>query len=122
MIITETFSQYPGEIGQTYSEGCNNLIKKNKAHLLTDVADLEYIMNWDKAQASQQTLLPDNITLNEEEKIVIKALDEYKKGTQIDKLSWSTQIPISQLASLLLTLEFEGWVKSLPGKNYMLAR
>ena len=37
---------FPGGIGETYSAGCNNLIKINKANLLTSVKDLEYIMNW----------------------------------------------------------------------------
>ncbi|TRX52447.1 DNA-protecting protein DprA [Fulvivirga sp. M361] len=112
----------PGEVGQTYSVGCNNLIKKNKAHLLTGISDLEYIMNWDKGSAVEQAPQPDLTSLNQDEKMVLQELDKYKKGTQIDKLSWSTQIPINKLASVLLTLEFQGWVKSLPGKNYKLTR
>ncbi len=36
----------PGNIRQGHSTGCNNLIKSNRAHLLTGVKDLEYIMNW----------------------------------------------------------------------------
>ena len=37
---------FPGNIGRSYSEGCNNLIKSNKASLITSVKDLEYGMNW----------------------------------------------------------------------------
>jgi DNA processing protein len=37
---------FPGNIGQSFSEGCNNLIKSNKAHLISSVKDLEYIMGW----------------------------------------------------------------------------
>src|SRR5690606_16227964 len=39
----------PGNLRQSHSAGCNNLIKSNRAHLLTSVKDLEYIMNWDPA-------------------------------------------------------------------------
>jgi DNA processing protein len=49
---------YPGNIGQSHSAGCNNLIKSNKAHLLTGIKDLEYIMNWDagiQPQAQEET-------------------------------------------------------------------
>jgi DNA processing protein len=35
----------------------------------------------------------------------------------MDDLSWQAQIPIGKLASLLLTLELQGLVKALPGKN-----
>lgn len=37
----------PGDVGHHFSEGCNNLIKTNKAHLLTCIEDIEYIMNWE---------------------------------------------------------------------------
>lgn len=36
----------PGNLGQSFSEGCNKLIKTNRANLFTSVKDLEYIMNW----------------------------------------------------------------------------
>jgi DNA processing protein len=34
----------PGNLGNTYSEGCNNLIKTHKANLMMGVKDLEYII------------------------------------------------------------------------------
>ena len=37
---------FPGNVGRSYSEGCNSLIKSNRAHLITSVKDLEYVMNW----------------------------------------------------------------------------
>ncbi len=108
----------PGEVGQKYSEGCNNLIKKNKAHLLTEISDLEYIMNWDRNDTSitQQPACLDH--LKPEEKRVMEELETGNQMAQIDQLSWSTQIPVNKLASVLLTLEFQGLVKSLPGNNY----
>src|SRR5690606_33107619 len=35
---------FPGNIGQGTSEGCNQLIKTNRAFLITSVKDLEYLM------------------------------------------------------------------------------
>jgi DNA processing protein len=40
----------------------------------------------------------------------------------IDEISWKTNLPISQIASLLLTLEFKGILSSLPGKMYRLTK
>ena len=108
----------PGEVGRKYSEGCNNLVKKNKAHLLTGISDLEYIMNWDKedTQTSPVPLSLDH--LDPDEKKVMAELENGTQVAQIDQLSWSTQIPVNKLASVLLTLEFQGLVKALPGNNY----
>ncbi|ELR73799.1 Rossmann fold nucleotide-binding protein Smf [Fulvivirga imtechensis AK7] len=114
----------PGEVGQPYSEGCNNLIKMNKAHLLTAVDDVEYIMNWEKedAEKQEQHSAHDISLLNDDEKLVFLQLQEYQQPILIDNLSWQTQLPVSKLASILLNLEFKGLVSALPGKSYKLAR
>jgi DNA processing protein len=113
----------PGNIGQPYSEGCNKLIKINKAHLLTSTKDLEYIMNWNwKGVSKKGSTLPlfDLDTLGPQERKVIQLLKEHKAGVVIDELSLRTEIPPSTLASVLLSLEFGGLVSSLPGKRYKL--
>ena len=37
----------PGRINDSFSEGCNMLIKSNRAALIQSVADIKYIMGWD---------------------------------------------------------------------------
>ncbi|HMP98769.1 MAG TPA: hypothetical protein PKC24_03240 [Cyclobacteriaceae bacterium] len=39
----------------------------------------------------------------------------------MDELSWRVQMPVYELASQLLNLEFKGAVQSLPGKQYKLS-
>ena len=39
---------FPGRIGDDYSEGCNFLIRHNKASLLMSAADLAYSLGWEK--------------------------------------------------------------------------
>ena len=113
---------FPGSIGETYSSGCNALIKTNKAHLLTSVKDLEYIMNWDATTAKKKSKPSLSLAEFEEpEQVVLKILIEKKAAVLIDELSWKSNLPISQLASVLLGLEFKGVVKSLPGKQYALS-
>ena len=109
----------PGAIGQTYSEGCNKLIKINKAALLTSVKDLEYIMSWipgieNGARTSTRQ------ELGAEEQQVVDAIATKGSVMQIDELAWKTGIPHGVLATLLLHLEFKGAVKPLPGKLYQL--
>lgn len=112
----------PGNVKQSHSAGCNNLIKSNRAHLLTSVRDLEYIMNWD---AASKPVKKEPVSLegfSPEEQRIIQALLDNQKQLMIDEISWRTNLPISQIASLLLTLEFKGIITSLPGKVYKLTR
>lgn len=108
----------PGNLGQTYSEGCNKLIKTNRANLFASVKDLEYIMNWSaETSATTQTTL-DLTVYSPDEQTVLRILKERNAPVMIDELSFKSSLPPSQLASLLLTLEFKNAVKSLPGKMY----
>ncbi|MEM7109802.1 MAG: DNA-processing protein DprA [Bacteroidota bacterium] len=108
----------PGDLNRQYSQGCNNLIKQNKAHLLTGIQDIEYIMNWDTSEKEPKQPLWNLELFSNEERLVVETLKGENSGIHIDKLSWATQIPVNSLASTLLALEFQGHIKSLPGKKY----
>jgi DNA processing protein len=111
----------PGGLQQPWSVGCNQLIKTNKANLLTSVKDLEYIMNWTKDQlekAAQLSLELDD--LDEEERHILGLMKEKKRTLSIDELSFISQQPQGKLSSVLLSLEFKNRVSSLPGKRYTL--
>jgi DNA processing protein len=112
---------FPGNIGQTTSEGCNNLIKTNKAFLITSVKDLEYLMNWDlKSPPKKKKLFAPSEGLDGDEKKVVELLAQNNNQLIIDELSWKTGMPVSHLASVLLSLEFKGIISPLPGKVYKL--
>ena len=112
----------PGDVGKKFSEGCNNLIKQNKAVLLTSIEDIEYVMNWqhEDSSARQDEKYYDYSSLSSEEKDIIELLSEFPDGMLIDDLSWKSQIPLNKLASILLNLEFNGIIKPLPGKKFKL--
>jgi DNA processing protein len=108
----------PGQIGQNYSKGCNNLIKSYKANIFTAVEDLEYILNWEPAQQEESNNVLNSADLSIPEKKIINVLQKNINGIIIDDLSWKSQIPINQIATHLLNLEFRGFVKALPGKKF----
>ena len=112
----------PGNIKQSHSAGCNNLIKSNRAHLLASVRDLEYIMNWDAGSKPARKETPSLEGFEPDEQMILQTLMENNKQLMIDEISWKTNLPISRLASLLLTLEFKGVIASLPGKVYKLTK
>jgi DNA processing protein len=111
---------FPGKVGDATSEGCNNIIKQNKAALIQSAADIIYIMGWEqkkKKNAPQQRQL--FVELNAEEEILVNLLKE-KNSINVDDICLLVKMPMSKVSSLLLTLEFSGIVKSLPGKMYRL--
>ncbi|MFL9844096.1 DNA-processing protein DprA [Flavobacterium rhizosphaerae] len=108
----------PGRVTDKYSMGCNNLIKTQKAHLLTSAADLVYMLNWQpedkKPKPVQKQLF---IELEPEEQAVYDYL--LKNGKQqMDIIALECTMPIHKLSSLLLTMELKGAIRPLPGKLF----
>lgn len=115
---------FPGNVGNQYSEGCNNLIRDNVAGLISNADDFVKSMNWDddvKLQRAQQVgierqLFPD---LSTEERQVVSALKKHN-DLQINMLSVQADIPIAHLTAILFSLEMKGVLKALPGGMYHL--
>jgi len=111
---------FPGRIGDEFSEGCNFLVRFNKAGLLTSYADLAEQLGWlDNVLPvkKQQLLFPLDLTANEKQ--IFETL-QADGQTGIDDLSIKTNLPVSILAMNLLNLEMQGLVRALPGKSYNL--
>lgn len=109
----------PGRINDEFSQGCNNLIKANKAALITHAEDILYMMGWEQTQKKQSIQKKLMLSFSPEEEKVIEILQQ--NGTiGIDDMVLKSEIPISLLAKSLLNLEFDGIIKSLPGKTYKL--
>lgn len=109
----------PGNVGSQYSEGCNKLIKTNRANLFNSVKDLEYIMNWSSTTPAPSSAI-DLTSFEPDEQTIIQILKSKNAPMMVDDLSIRTGMNPSKLASLLLTLEFKNMVKSLPGKLFTL--
>ena len=107
----------PGRVHDSRSEGCNRLIKSNKAALLESAKDLEYIMGWAKSETLKPIQTKIFVDLHPDEEKLLDTLRE-KGKTQIDELSLETELPMSMVMVHLLTLELNGLVRSLPGKVY----
>jgi DNA processing protein len=109
----------PGKTTDKNSEGCNYLIKQNKASLITCADDLMQIMNWapkEKKQKKQRELF---IELTADEKIIVDLLQS-QDGIHIDELYFKTGLSSSAVASALLMLEMQNVIQSLPGKVFKL--
>jgi len=110
----------PGRITDPYSRGCNKLIRINKAHLLESAADIQYIMNWEPKNTKKPATRPGLfVVLTQEEKTMTGFLKN-NPDAGIDQIVSGTGFNLSKASSILLSLEFKGVVKSLPGKVFAL--
>ena len=115
----------PGRLDDQYSEGCNNLIKINRAALITSAADVSYLMGWERAANLEKEIVSKAIQkqlfidLNVEEEALVKILEQNSKA-DIDSLAMDLQWPFTKLSSVLLGMEMKGLLKMLPGKKYQL--
>ena len=119
MITADLANQYnkdvfaiPGRIIDQKSTGCNKLIKQHQANLLESIADLSYIMGWNKQKEVQMTLAFEE--LDEDEQKIVDLLRQ-KGKLELDYLHYELGIPVSDLSSTLLNLEFKSVIRSKPG-------
>ncbi|MCX7548831.1 DNA-processing protein DprA [Xanthomarina sp. F1114] len=108
----------PGRVTDSQSIGCNNLIKFQKAHVLSTPLDIPYMLNWEleeKAKAPIQKQL--FVELNDEEKIVYNYLKEKDKQL-LDVIALECNLPIYKIAGILLNMELKGVLRPLPGKLF----
>jgi DNA processing protein len=108
----------PGRITDKFSQGCNDLIKTQRANLMTSAADLVYCLNWEletKATKSVQKQL--FVSLDNDEQKIYDYLQ--KNGKQLlDIVALECDFPIYKISSILLNMELKGVIRPLPGKLF----
>lgn len=111
---------FPGRPTDGRSIGCNRLIQQSKAHLVTCSQDVLKLMEWlpaPKKKLPVQSVLFTEL-LPDEQALVDLIKDQGK--IDIDTLCFRSRMLPHKAAGLLLNLEFNGIVISLPGKVYTL--
>ena len=112
---------FPGRVNDQYSQGCNELVSRNRAALITSAYDFVEAMNWEaattkkSAEERQTELFPE---LSPEECAVMTALRENSDGLQVNQMVVQLNIPINKLLPLLFEMEMKGLVKAVAGGCY----
>ncbi len=107
----------PGRAGDELSVGCNYLIRTNRAALIENGSNLTYFMGWEKSDVKTSVQQKLFVELNDDEQCVFDCVSQNKE-ISIDRISITTGIRPSIVASTLLKLEFEGMIKAMPGKLF----
>lgn len=103
----------PGFISYPSFEGCNNLIKKGEAKLVTCIEDILEEFNWIKNESEQENKI---INLNKNEQKIYDLLIVEKS---IDQLIIETKMKATDIIIYLMELEIKGIVKSINGSRYI---
>ena len=110
----------PGRLDDEFSEGCNFLLKTNRANLLTKVEDIEYLMGWLDQKLGRKRVQPTLfLDLNPDEQKIIDLIINLG-AIAFDDLQMQLNVSQSKLALTLLNLEMQSIIVSLPGKVYRL--
>jgi DNA processing protein len=107
----------PGRITDSQSVGCNNLIKMQRAHVLSKPEDIPYILNWhieSELKPVQKKLF---VELDADEKVIYNFLKDNGKEL-LDSIALKCNMPTFRVASLLLNMELKGVARPLPGKQF----
>ena len=111
---------FPGRPTDMTSEGCNMLIRRNAATLITSATDMMDDLGWQaaaKTEPQQAELFPE---LNADEQTVVAAMQASESDLSLSELSTATGIPAFKLVSLMVGLEMKDVVKTLAGQRYHL--
>ncbi|MBP8850033.1 MAG: DNA-processing protein DprA [Breznakibacter sp.] len=106
----------PGRPSDLMSRGCNDLIKANIAALVHDEADVEFQLGW---ESKEQKRVPQQLNLfsnlqTDDERMVYSVLEQHKE-LDVNQLAILSNLPIYKVTPMLLSFEFDGIVKTLPG-------
>jgi DNA processing protein len=108
----------PGRIGDPGSAGCLELIKQNKASLVTSAQDVLETLNWRPLapQPVQQKLF---YQLDTDEQVILKLLEEHK-ALHLDEILHRSALNRSRVSEKLMQLEMMAKLRPLPGNTYEL--
>ena len=107
---------FPGQVYSAYSQGCNELIKNHKAHLISGAEDVFRLMNWSKKNSKKHK---PQVELNTHETLIVQILQS-DNDIHFDRLIQKTEFSTSYLQSVILGLELKNILFELPGFRFKL--
>ena len=108
----------PGRTDDTWSRGCNALIKYNKASLVEHAEDVCRVMGWQVKAGTRDRHLPALFPVLEAEEERLFGTLRGKGALHVDELALLSGMTQGEVAVNLLNLELKGLVDTLPGKIF----
>ncbi|MDD5102140.1 MAG: hypothetical protein PHH62_04055, partial [Endomicrobiaceae bacterium] len=111
-------------IFSAYSKGPNNLIKNGSLIALEPqdvVNEIQLLSTWVSKKKKQKKLKTENMSnIKDKNSInILKMIESSINGISTDELSEYFEIDIPELSTILVELELNGFIKSMPGQIYI---
>ncbi len=106
----------PGRPGDPHTAGCNALIRSGKAHLIEQAGDIVNLLGWEERQ-QREAQLQLFTELSTHERALVDFLCAAPQSS-VDEMHHHLGHSPTQLAGMLLTLEMQGVITTLPGRRY----
>lgn len=115
---------FPGSVLSGFSDGCNELIRQQKATMIWSAEEFAKLMHWtddDRLKAARKSGIERQLfpQLSDEEQAVADELRR-RNDQQLNLLAAHLEMPVQRIASALFTLELKGVVSTLAGSTYHL--
>lgn len=122
--VRECFA-FPQNVFCTQSAGCNMLISRNMAHLITSASDFTDIMGW--GVPKQLDLFSKKFeqiaeTLDTDQKKVLDIIRKSHNGVSLEEIVPQCYLSVPSLTVILLDLELKGLVRNASGGRYFVTR
>lgn len=117
---------FPGRSTDANSQGCNELIRQNKATLIQSAKDMVESLCWDDLFSTMTTLPAkqpphEAIPLTEDEQMIVNHLKDVEEK-QVNQLTVESNLPVSRVSSILFDLELKGIVTRSAGGMYRIVK
>lgn len=112
----------PGRPTDIYSQGCNELIKQQKAQLISSGEDVLQFLGWNTPQKNKEQAIQMELfrELSEKEARIHRFLQESPKQ-HLEIIAQRCELSIFEASSVLFEMEMSGIIRALPGKLFSLA-
>lgn len=108
----------PGRATDAYSEGCNRLIREQRAVLVTSAADILDALCWESKEKTAAPKEPQLFPTFTPEQEQVLAVLRQADSLSLDQMAARAYMRIAQLTDILFDLEEADAVKRLPGNRY----
>ena len=108
---------FPGQVFNSESAGCHQLIQNQQAHLITNTQEFIDQMDWtNKSQIAKAENYPYKNTTQQH---IIKSF-QCRSTWTIDELVIAIKLPVAEVSVNLFELELSGVLENLGGNRYRL--
>jgi len=113
----------PGSIYSDFSKGTNMLIREGAMLALSPEDMVNQAPYFDIPEEEQKAQQPELLDfLNENEVAVLNLISEHDEGIHSDEIALKLNIDISHIAAIILKLEINDLIRSMPGQLYVRVR